>query len=76
MLLLYPGELYRLLGASSLIFNLERHQRKDYCKNDRMNGLFKVSDKTYTLGNLHPQHWEENKKSIIVLFIVGADREE
>jgi hypothetical protein len=29
MLLLYPGELYRLLGASSLIFNLERHQRKD-----------------------------------------------
>jgi DNA/RNA endonuclease G (NUC1) len=34
-----------------------------------MNGLFKVSDKTYTLSNLHPQHWEENEKSIIVLFI-------
>jgi hypothetical protein len=34
-----------------------------------MNGLFKVSDKTYTLGHLLPQHWEENEKSIIVLFI-------
>jgi hypothetical protein len=28
-----------------------------------------ASDKTYTLGNLHPQHWEENEKSTIVLFI-------
>ena len=36
-----------------------------YCKNE----LFKVGDKTYTLGNLHPQHWEENEKSIIVVFI-------
>ena len=26
-----------------------------------MNGLFKVSDKTYTLGYLRPQHWEKNE---------------
>jgi len=34
-----------------------------------MDGLFKVSDKTYTLDNLHLQHWDENEKYIIVSFI-------